>query len=55
MNDKSQPLPADERLTLTPDQQAELDRRLDAYAADRNPGRLATDAIADLRRRLLSA
>jgi len=39
-------------LALTPDQRAELDKRLDAYAVDRNRGRLAADAIADIRRRL---
>jgi putative addiction module component (TIGR02574 family) len=39
-------------LPLTPDQKVELDRRLDAYAIDKNRGRLATDAIADIRRRL---
>jgi putative addiction module component (TIGR02574 family) len=39
-------------LTLTPDQKAELDRRLDAYAVDNNRGRLAADAVADIRRRL---
>ena len=39
-------------LALTPDQRAELDKRLDAYAVDKNRGRLAADAIADIRRRL---
>ena len=39
-------------LPLTPDQKEELDKRLDAYAVDRNRGRLAADAIADIRRRL---
>jgi putative addiction module component (TIGR02574 family) len=39
-------------LPLTPDQKVELDRRLDAYAIDKNRGRLAADAIADIRRRL---
>jgi putative addiction module component (TIGR02574 family) len=39
-------------LTLTPDQKAELDRRLDAYAVDKDRGRLASDVIADVRRRL---
>jgi putative addiction module component (TIGR02574 family) len=39
-------------LPLTPEQKAELDRRLDAYAIDRNRGRLANDVIADIRRRL---
>jgi len=35
-------------LPLTPEQRAELDRRLDSYAADGNPGRLAEDVIADI-------
>ncbi|MDH4286323.1 MAG: addiction module protein [Gallionella sp.] len=39
-------------LKLTAEQKAELDRRLDAYEADGNPGRLAVDAIADIRRKL---
>lgn len=39
-------------LPVTPEQKAELDRRLDAYAVDKNPGRLASEAIADIRRRL---
>lgn len=39
-------------LPLTPEQRAELDRRLDAYAADGNPGRLAEDVIADLKKKL---
>lgn len=39
-------------LPLTPEQQAELDRRLDAYESDCNPGRPAEDVIADIRRRL---
>jgi len=39
-------------LPLTPEQKAELDRRLDAYAVDENRGRPATDVIADIRRRL---
>ena len=39
-------------LPLTTDQKVELDRRLDAYEADGNPGRLAADAIADIRRKL---
>ena len=37
-------------LLLTAEQKAELDRRLDAYEADGNSGRLAADAIADIRR-----
>ena len=44
---------ADQRaLPLTADQRIELDQRLDAYAIDGNRGRLALDAIIDIRRRL---
>lgn len=44
---------ADQRaLRLTEDQKDELDRRLDAYEVDRNPGRLATEVLADIRRNL---
>ena len=39
-------------LRLTAEQKAELDRRLDAYESDKNKGRLATDAVADIRRKL---
>lgn len=39
-------------LLLTAGQKAEIDRRLDAYAADGNRGRPAADAIADIRRKL---
>lgn len=39
-------------LPLTSEQQAELDRRLDAYEADGDRGRPAEDVIADIRRRL---
>lgn len=39
-------------LPLTDEQKTELDRRLDAYAADGNRGRPAADAIADIRRKL---
>ena len=39
-------------LPLTPEQKAELDRRLDAYEADGDPGRPADDVIADIRKRL---
>jgi putative addiction module component (TIGR02574 family) len=39
-------------LPLTPDQRAELDRRLDAYEADRDAGRPAEDVIADIRKGL---
>jgi putative addiction module component (TIGR02574 family) len=34
---------------LTLLQRAELDRRLDAYEVDKNPGRLASEVLADLR------
>lgn len=39
-------------LPLTAEQRAELDRRLDAYESDGNPGRPAADVIADIRKRL---
>ena len=39
-------------LALTPEQQTELDRRLDAYEADGAAGRLAEYVVADIRRRL---
>lgn len=39
-------------LPLTAEQKAELDQRLDAYELDRNSGRLATDSIAEIRRKL---
>ena len=39
-------------LPLTDDQKAELDRRLNAYEVDKNRGRLATDVVADIRRKL---
>jgi len=39
-------------LPLTEEQKTELDRRLDAYEADGNRGRLATEAIAEIRRKL---
>lgn len=39
-------------LPLTPEQQAELDRRLDAYEADGHSGRPVEDVIADIRKRL---
>ena len=39
-------------LPVTPEQKAELDRRLKAYEVDKNRGRLATDVLADVRRRL---
>ena len=39
-------------LPLTAEQKIELDHRLDAYEADGNRGRVAADAIADIRRKL---
>lgn len=39
-------------LPLSEAQRAELDHRLDQYAADRIKGRPAKDAIADIRKRL---
>jgi putative addiction module component (TIGR02574 family) len=39
-------------LPITPEQKVELDRRLDAYALDKTQGRLASEVIADIRRRL---
>jgi putative addiction module component (TIGR02574 family) len=39
-------------LPLTEDQRQELDRRLDAYELDGNPGRLADEVLADIRKRL---
>jgi putative addiction module component (TIGR02574 family) len=39
-------------LPLTPEQRAELDRRLDAYEADKSPGRPVDEVIADIRRKL---
>lgn len=39
-------------LRLTAEQKAELDRRLDAYEIDKNQGRLAADAMADIRHKL---
>ncbi len=39
-------------LPLTDEQKAELDRRLDAYEADGNRGRLATESITEIRRKL---
>ncbi len=41
-----------EALPLTNEQRVELDRRLDAYEADGNPGRPATVALDDIRKRL---
>ena len=39
-------------LRLTIEQKAELDRRLDAYQSNGDRGRLATDVVADVRRKL---
>ena len=39
-------------LPVTAEQKAELDRGLDAYELDQNSGRLASDVVADVRRRL---
>jgi len=39
-------------LPVTTEQKAELDRRLKAYDVDKNRGRLAGDALDDVRRRL---
>jgi putative addiction module component (TIGR02574 family) len=39
-------------LPLTPAQREELDRRLDAYEFDKNPGRPASEVLADIRRKL---
>lgn len=39
-------------LRLTEAQRRELDRRLDAYELDRNPGRPAADVMEDIRKRL---
>jgi putative addiction module component (TIGR02574 family) len=39
-------------LPLTPAQRDELDRRLDAYAADGNRGRPGAEVISEIRRRL---
>ena len=37
-------------LSLTDEQKTELDSRLDAYEADKNKGRPAKEAIADIRK-----
>ncbi|MBU2760875.1 addiction module protein [Acidithiobacillus sp. RW2] len=39
-------------LPLTEEQKAELDRRLEAYKADGNRGRLASESISEIRRKL---
>lgn len=44
---------ADQKLLpLTPEQQAELESRIDAYEKDGNSGRPASDVIAEIRKRL---
>ena len=39
-------------LGLTDAQRQELDKRLDAYELDRNPGRPLDDVLTDIRKRL---
>ena len=39
-------------LPMTDEQRAELDRRLDAYESDGIKGRVASEVIADIRKRL---
>lgn len=39
-------------LPLTQAQKSELERRLQAFELDKNPGRLADDAIKDIRSKL---
>lgn len=39
-------------LALSEAQRQELDRRLDAYELDHDPGRPAEDVVADIRKRL---
>ncbi|HDZ48454.1 MULTISPECIES: addiction module protein [Halomonadaceae] len=39
-------------LPLSEAQRHELDRRLEAYELDRDPGRPAEDVVADIRKRL---
>ncbi len=39
-------------LPITPEQKAELDRRLDAYENNANPGRLADEVVAEIRKAL---
>jgi putative addiction module component (TIGR02574 family) len=40
------------QLSLTDEQKEELDRRIDAFEADKNKGRLAKDVLADVRQKL---
>jgi putative addiction module component (TIGR02574 family) len=39
-------------LPLTAEQRSELDRRLNAYESDSNPGLPAEDVVAEIRKRL---
>lgn len=39
-------------LALSDAQRQELDRRLDAYELDRDPGRPAEDVVAEIRKRI---
>lgn len=39
-------------LRLTDEQKSELDRRLDAYEIDHNPGRPAVDVISEIQRKI---
>lgn len=41
-----------ETLPLTSAQREELDKRLDAWEVDEDPGRPAADVVGDIRRRL---
>ena len=60
MEKKLQQLTVDERIKLVEDlwdsiaadQRSELDRRLNAYALDKNRGQPAADAVRDVRRQL---
>ena len=40
------------KLSITDEQKAELDRRIDAFEIDKNKGRLAKDVFADVRQKL---
>jgi putative addiction module component (TIGR02574 family) len=39
-------------LSFTPAQRMEIDRRLEAYELDKNPGRSVPEVLADIRRTL---
>jgi putative addiction module component (TIGR02574 family) len=39
-------------LPLTPEQRAELDRRLEAYEVDKNRGRTAAEVLIEVRRKI---